>query len=129
MSGNYLILGAGAQGHIIAHDRLQDTTTKRVTVLDMHEGNLKNLVTQLNDSRVNSQLIDISNENIELGLAYINDEDYLEVIHMLVTKKLNDLNRESNPLVKKKKLIDSIVRKGFEPYLVTKSYNEVILYS
>jgi len=66
----------------------------------------------------------VSEYNIKKGLKEIDDEDYKKVLNELAEKKYETLCGEQH-LVRKKKTIDYLLQKGFEPDLVTKALNEL----
>lgn len=68
---------------------------------------------------------DISEYNIKLALTEINEDEYLRTIYVLVEKKL-PLIKEVNEFVKRKKLTNFLLTKGFEISLVIDTINEVI---
>ncbi|MBL6657466.1 MAG: RecX family transcriptional regulator [Flavobacteriales bacterium] len=54
---------------------------------------------------------------ISIGMQEIDEDDYLETITQLVDKKYAML-KDKNPFVRKKKVVDYILRKGFESELI-----------
>lgn len=66
----------------------------------------------------------VSEYNIKKGLKEIDDEEYKSVVNELAEKKYETLSDEQY-LVRKKKTIDYLLQKGFEPDLVTKALNEL----
>jgi len=66
---------------------------------------------------------DISQYNIKIALKEINDAQYLEKLTALAKKKVVHLN-ESNKNVKKKKLANYLLYRGWESHLV---YDQVRL--
>lgn len=66
----------------------------------------------------------VSEYNIKKGLKEIDDEEYKSVLNELAEKKYETLSDEQY-LVRKKKTIDYLLQKGFEPDLVTKALNEL----
>lgn len=69
---------------------------------------------------------DISSYNIKTALKEIDDKEYLETLYELIEKKNNQLT-ETNLFKRKKKIIDSLLYKGFETDLIYKAVNEVIV--
>ena len=67
---------------------------------------------------------DISNYNIKTALKEIDEEEYLNTI-IDITKKRNEVIKETNPFKRKKKLIDFLVRKGYETNLIYDTINEL----
>jgi regulatory protein len=60
----------------------------------------------------------LSERCIEEALAEIGEEEYREAIEELVKRELNKATKVSNPLLKKKKVVDFLVQKGYEADLV-----------
>lgn len=68
---------------------------------------------------------DISAYNIKTALKEIDGEEYLQTIYN-ITEKRNESINETNPYKRKKKLIDFLLRKGYENELIYKTVNEVL---
>jgi regulatory protein len=68
---------------------------------------------------------DISAYNIKTALKEIEDEEYIATIYR-VTENRNNVISEPNTYKRKKKLIDFLMRKGFENELIFKTVNEVV---
>lgn len=68
---------------------------------------------------------DISTYNIKTALKEIDENEYLETIYRITEKRSNSIS-ETNNYKKKKKLIDFLMRKGFENELIFKTVNEVL---
>ncbi|WP_405611468.1 regulatory protein RecX [Polaribacter sp. Asnod1-A03] len=68
---------------------------------------------------------DISTYNIKTALKEIDENEYLETIYR-ITENRNNVISESNTFKRKKKLIDFLMRKGFENNLIFKTVNEVV---
>jgi regulatory protein len=68
---------------------------------------------------------DISAYNIKTALKEIEDEEYIATIYR-VTENRNNVISEPNTYKRKKKLIDFLMRKGFESELIFKTVNEVV---
>lgn len=66
----------------------------------------------------------VSNYSISKALKEIKEEDYLKVLHKLAEEKYASLKSEQY-LVRKKKTIDYLMQKGFEPALITSVLNEM----
>lgn len=66
----------------------------------------------------------VSEYNIKKGLKEIDDEEYKKVLKQLAEKKYETLGEEQY-LVRKKKTMDYLLQKGFEPDLITKAVNEL----
>jgi len=62
---------------------------------------------------------------ITQALKEIDDEAYLETLKTLMSKKVESV-KESNPFKKKKKIIDYLLRKGFEYNLIEACYKAQI---
>ena len=60
----------------------------------------------------------ISEYCIKKAMKEIDDEDYLQVLKKLATQKINSLKGEKNIFVKKRKLQDFLLQRGFEPDLI-----------
>ena len=68
---------------------------------------------------------DISTYNIKTALKEIDENEYLNTIYR-ITENRNDVISESNIFKRKKKLIDFLMRKGYENDLIFKIVNEII---
>ena len=66
----------------------------------------------------------VSEYNIKKGLKEIDDEEYKKVLGELAEKKYESL-RDEQYLVRRKKTVDYLLQKGFEPDLVTKALHEL----
>ena len=66
----------------------------------------------------------VSEYNIKKGLKEIDDEEYKKILNELAEKRYESLSGEQY-LVRKKKTIDYLLQKGFEPDLVNKTVNEL----
>jgi len=69
---------------------------------------------------------DISSYNIKTALKEIEEKEYLATIYR-ITENRNEVISEANIYKRKKKLVDFLMRKGFENNLIYKVVNEVIL--
>ena len=67
----------------------------------------------------------ISTYNIKTALKEIDEQDYLQTIFK-ITENRNNSIIEKNSHKRKKKLIDFLLRKGFEYDLIFKTVNEII---
>lgn len=67
----------------------------------------------------------ISKYNINQGLSEIEEEDYSFTFDQLARKKLDGIN-ETNKLKRKKKLVDYLLYRGWEPHLVYQKVNSLI---
>src|SRR5690606_4355384 len=67
----------------------------------------------------------ISKYIITSALKEIPDESYLNAFNILAEKKLSKIHEE-NPLVRKKKLAEYLLYRGWEPQLVYDRVNELI---
>ena len=68
---------------------------------------------------------DISSYNIKTALKEIDDKEYINTIYK-ITENRNNVISESNPYKRKKKLIDFLLRKGFETDLIFKTIDDVL---
>lgn len=68
---------------------------------------------------------DISAYNIKTALKEIDEKEYIATIYR-ITENRNEVIAESNIYKRKKKLIDFLLRKGYESELIFKTVNEVI---
>lgn len=68
---------------------------------------------------------DISAYNIKTALKEIDEEEYIKTIYR-ITENRNAVISETNIYKRKKKLIDFLMRKGFENELIYKVVNEVV---
>ncbi|MDP5106041.1 MAG: RecX family transcriptional regulator [Polaribacter sp.] len=68
---------------------------------------------------------DISAYNIKTALKEIDEEEYLKTIYS-ITESRNEVISESNIFKRKKKLIDFLMRKGFETDLIYKTVNDIV---
>jgi len=59
----------------------------------------------------------ISDYNIKMGLKEIDEKEYLITLHKLIEKKVT-ATKESNKFKKKKKVIEYLLRQGFESHLI-----------
>ena len=67
---------------------------------------------------------DISAYNIKTALKEIDEDEYVNTIYK-ITEKRNSIINESNTYKRKRKLIDFLIRKGFENDLIYKTVNEI----
>ena len=68
---------------------------------------------------------DISAYNIKTALKEIDEDEYLKIIYK-ITENRNEVISEPNIYKRKKKLIDFLMRKGFENELIFKTVNEIL---
>ena len=68
---------------------------------------------------------DISAYNIKSALKEIEEKEYLKTIFE-ITEKRNEVISEGNQYKRKKKLIDFLLRKGYETDLIFKTVAEVL---
>jgi len=66
----------------------------------------------------------VSEYCIKKALASINENDYQKTIQKLFSAKLKTLKSEKNIFIKKKKLQDHLLQKGFESALINKLIND-----
>lgn len=64
----------------------------------------------------------ISEYCLKKGLATIDEDDYLETLAQLAEKKWSKI-KEKNPYIKRKKLANYLIQKGYESYLVWEEIN------
>lgn len=68
---------------------------------------------------------DISAYNIKTALKEIDEEEYLSTIYR-ITENRNEVINETDIYKRKKKLIEFLMRKGFEADLIYKTVNEIV---
>ena len=68
---------------------------------------------------------DISPYNIKTALKEIDDNEYINTIYK-ITENRNNVISETNHYKRKKKLIDFLLRKGFETDLIFKTIDDVL---
>ena len=68
---------------------------------------------------------DISPYNIKTALKEIDDKEYINTIYK-ITENRNNVISETNHYKRKKKLIDLLLRKGFETDLIFKTIEDVL---
>ena len=68
---------------------------------------------------------DISKVNINQALTTIQEEEYIEVFNDLAEKRLHSI-KEKDKFKKRKKLIDYLLYRGWESYLVYEKVNELV---
>lgn len=61
----------------------------------------------------------LSKNCIRLGLKEIDEEDYIQTLHELISRKLQEVSGE-NPFVVRDKISKALIQKGYEPELVWK---------
>ena len=66
----------------------------------------------------------VSSYSINKGLKEIDEEAYLQLLEKLTEKKYESLRSEQH-LVRKKKTMDYLLQKGFEPDLISKAVNNL----
>ena len=71
------------------------------------------------------KLREISKYNIEKGLLEIDQKEYMDTLLEIINKK-NESVRENNTFKKRKKIVDFLLRRGFESVLVFDMVNEVM---
>ncbi len=69
---------------------------------------------------------DISDYNIKKSLEEINQQEYLQKIYTIAKKK-NNISKETDINIRKKKLINFLILKGYETELIYKTINEIVL--
>ncbi|MFD2551335.1 regulatory protein RecX [Bizionia sediminis] len=68
----------------------------------------------------------ISKYNIDVALKQISEQAYLETLDALAAKKVQLLAREKNTWVKRKKLADYLLYRGWESHLVYAKVAELV---
>lgn len=68
---------------------------------------------------------DISKYNIQLALKEISQTDYLATFHELAEKRFEQVKNETNFQKKKRKLVDYLFYRGWEPELVWDKVREL----
>lgn len=68
---------------------------------------------------------DVSSYNIKTALKEIDENDYLKTIYR-ITENRNAVISEPNHYKRKKKLVDFLLRKGFENELIFKTVDDVL---
>jgi len=68
----------------------------------------------------------VSEYCIKKAMKEIHDDDYMAMLAKLLQQKLATLKGEKNVLVRKRKLLDYLLQKGYEYDLVMQSINERI---
>jgi regulatory protein len=68
---------------------------------------------------------DISVYNIKTALKEIDEDEYLKTIYRIAENR-NEVISEPNIYKRKKKLIDFLMRKGFENDLIFKTVNDIV---
>jgi regulatory protein len=69
----------------------------------------------------------VSDYCIKKALASINENEYQKTIQKLFSAKLKTLKSEKNIFIKKKKLQDHLLQKGFESTLINKIINDKVI--
>ena len=67
----------------------------------------------------------VSEYSIKKALAAINESDYKRTLQKLFELKLKTLKAEKNIFIKKRKLQDHLMQKGFEPGLIQKLTSKI----
>ena len=67
----------------------------------------------------------VSDYCVKKALAALNEDDYLHTLQRLAEQKLQTLKTEKNIFVKKRKLMDHLRAKGYEPDLVNEWLKQV----
>lgn len=71
------------------------------------------------------KLKQVSDYCIKKALLQIEEEDYLRTFEKLVEQKLKTIKSEKNMFVKKRKLQDFLLQRGFENDLVREAVNKI----
>ena len=74
--------------------------------------------------RYSLQQKQVSTYSVTRALKSINNEDYLETLRELATNKYKELKHEQY-LIRKKKTIDHLMQKGYEPDLINQILTEI----
>lgn len=64
----------------------------------------------------------LSERCIEEALNEISDEEYTEILEGLVRRELEKATKLTNPLLRKKKVMDYLVQKGYEAELIHEAF-------
>lgn len=67
----------------------------------------------------------VSDYCIKKALLEINGNDYTKIFKKLAAQKLQALKSEKNIFIKKRKLQDYLLQKGFETYLIREEVNKI----
>jgi regulatory protein len=108
-------------GHLIEHNFLNEERFSKAYVI----GKLRHKYWGKNRLTLELKKRDISKNNINAALAEINPQEYSDIFEMLVEKRMNQL-KEPNKLKRKKKLVDYLLYRGWEPFLVYDKVNELV---
>lgn len=100
--------------HLIQENYLNETRFAQAFA----RGKFKNKSWGKNRITRELKLREISSFNIKIALKEITEHDYLSSFEALVEKRLTQLNSEKNLQKKKKKLVDYLFYRGWEPHLV-----------
>lgn len=100
--------------HLIQENYLNETRFAQAFA----RGKFKNKSWGKNRITRELKLREISSFNIKIALKEITEQDYLSSFEALVEKRLTQLNSEKNLQKKKKKLVDYLFYRGWEPHLV-----------
>lgn len=68
---------------------------------------------------------EISRFNIQTAMKEITEEEYLNTLHEIALKRVEQI-RETNPMKKRKKLADYLLYRGWESHLVYDKVSELI---
>jgi regulatory protein len=63
----------------------------------------------------------VSDYSVKKAIKQIPDEDYLKTLQKLAAQKLKTLKGESNSMMKRKKVFDYLLQKGYEAELVNQA--------
>jgi regulatory protein len=108
-------------GHLIEHNYLNEERFSKAYV----RGKFRQKYWGKNRLTLELKKRDISKNNINAALAEINPQEYSDIFEMLVNKRMNQL-KEPNKLKRKKKLVDYLLYRGWEPFLVYDKVNELV---
>ena len=75
--------------------------------------------------RANVRRMRVSEYCLKKALATIDDNDYQQVFEKHVADKLKTLRSEKNIFIKKRKLQDHLLQKGFEMDMIRSAVNKI----
>ena len=108
-------------GHLIKHNYLNEERFSKAYV----RGKLRQKYWGKNRLTLELKKRDVSKHNIKSALDEINEQEYNDIFEKLVEKRINQL-KEPNKLKRKKKLVDYLLYRGWESFLVYNKVNELI---
>ena len=108
-------------GHLIQHNYLNEERFSKAYVI----GKLRQKHWGKNRLTLELKKRDVSKNNINAALAEIDEQEYNEIFETLVEKRMDQL-KEPNKLKLKKKLVEYLLYRGWESFLVYDKANELI---